>query len=324
MATLPEYKNIDEKKNFFVNGDVKVTINIEKIFAELDKFASTTDFIFRGCSEAKYKLYNSAQRVFLQSELYLQAKQTDERGELYDKWIESLISHCKNWNGHTVTKLLEASKIDPENSLAYLSYMQHYGVPTPLLDFTKDPYIALYFAIENISNRASDSEIDNYFSIYYTYTNHTAFESWASVFKKSIPNMKSGKIPYSDVTKNCLQLLLPDNEIYRLFNNSNIINQQGLFFYNNSPNMPQEECYKYYYRELEKGMKERGKPNALKELMVHEEFAGCFNIHKSLAPYILNKLKAKGINREFIYPDPYKLRDHAQHHSFSDIIIPRK
>jgi len=38
----------------------------------------------------------------------------------------------------------------PESKLEWLSIMQHYGVPTRMLDFTESSYVALYFALENI------------------------------------------------------------------------------------------------------------------------------------------------------------------------------
>lgn len=56
---LEEYTEIKEKEQFFVNGGSKINHNINKIFSEIEKYKTEENsFIFRGCSEAKYKLYS--------------------------------------------------------------------------------------------------------------------------------------------------------------------------------------------------------------------------------------------------------------------------
>jgi hypothetical protein len=72
-----------------------------------------------------------------------------------------------NWNAENARKF-EDHSIDifqskyhiycgtehvPKSKLAWLSVMQHYGVPTRLIDFSESPYIALYFAMESYTPR---------------------------------------------------------------------------------------------------------------------------------------------------------------------------
>ena len=246
---LEEYTTIEEKEEFFKNGEVKINVNLDKVFEKIVEFQEKgTSFIYRGCSEAKYRMYSSAQRLYINQELHRQVPE-DSISEHYRKFITESIESCKNWNNGVVKRLLESSGIDKNNSLAYLSYMQHFGVPTPLLDFTFNSYVALFFAIDSISYYPSDNEIDNYFSLYYTYSDASVFENWKYVFDK---NLKKEDISYEAIDNNNMSILLPENELYKIINSVNIINQQGLFFYNNHPWYPLERTYNEYVAFMKK------------------------------------------------------------------------
>ena len=248
---LEEYNTFKEKTPFFNNGDVKIDININSVFDTIGKFQKDGgSFIYRGCSEAKHKMYCSAQRLYMNRELHKQVKPSLIKSH-YRKFITELIESCKKWNNGVVKKLLIQSGIDENNTLAYLSYMQHFGVPTPLLDFTFNPYVALFFAVDNIQYLPSDNEIDNYFSLYYTYSDAYVFDSWKYVFDKSL---EKKSISYESIEANCMNILLPENELYKIMNSVNIINQEGLFFYNNHPWYPLERTYNDYVTSLKKDL----------------------------------------------------------------------
>lgn len=191
--------------------------------------------------------------------------------------------------------------------------MQHYGLPTPFLDFSYNPYVALFFAIDNIKFSPSDDPIDNYFSLYYSYEENTAFAAWKYVFNKSF---ESEDIPYEKVNDNFMSIIVPNEEIYKIVNSLNIIIQDGLFLYNNHPWYPIERTYREYIADIRKEM---GKEKYNTHMFL-EQICGCFNIHKSLIPAIKEKLKEMGITKDYIYPNVEKFKEQVTELGIKNIL----
>ncbi|MDR1737234.1 MAG: FRG domain-containing protein [Candidatus Symbiothrix sp.] len=303
---MEEYNSFEEKGIYFIFGDVRIDNDKDfNYYTDLLQVQyAQKNFIFRGVSEAKFKMFNSAQILWEKN-----SSEEDYYDEnKYDELIIFLMDECKKWNFGSIPNYFKTYSISDKNAVAYLSLMRHYGIPTPLIDFTKNPNNALYFAVESISDKCREShyEIDNYFSIYYTYQTNMAYDSFQDVFNKNRENKKAGEFDYSDLTKNGIVLITDDIDEFKIVNNIRIANQEGLFFYNNSPYLPIEEQYKG----VADSLLERVGRQEFDRLLVHDTFAGCLNFHKKYASHIKKVLNNMQITKEFIYPE---LSDLAKH-----------
>jgi hypothetical protein len=99
----------------------------------LDQELSETLWVFRGHKSTNYRLESTVERV---------ATKKAEWASIELKVLEEFRSLAR-------MHLSQADIPEPEDKLSWLALMQHYGVPTRLLDFTLSPYVALYFALIN-------------------------------------------------------------------------------------------------------------------------------------------------------------------------------
>lgn len=90
-------------------------------------------YAFRGHADAEWELESALERML--------------RGDAFAR--QALTFETRSLNSFrskfTVYNVIEA---EPGSTLGWLALMQHYGVPTRMLDFTESPYVALYFALE--------------------------------------------------------------------------------------------------------------------------------------------------------------------------------
>jgi len=90
-------------------------------------------YIYRGHANAAWPLQSSLERV------------------IGSKWCSAEARRFEDFSLDRFKAkfhLYDRENITPDSKLAWLSVMQHYGVPTRLVDFTESPYVALYFALE--------------------------------------------------------------------------------------------------------------------------------------------------------------------------------
>lgn len=144
----------------------------EEFKALVDKFPP--DIIYRGQSDSDWELESAWERAELEG--------------LYYNIEERLIKDFKR-----IAHYYLHNQEMPKTNLAWLALIQHHGTPTRLIDFTKSPYIASYFAFENLKNKSKHVAIwcVNKSNLY-----KAAFEIFQKKFK--ISEIISGQLSYFD------------------------------------------------------------------------------------------------------------------------------
>ncbi|TXI62760.1 MAG: FRG domain-containing protein [Flavobacterium sp.] len=249
--TLPTYNNLEEKSKLF-----RIEyINTEKEFDVFFDTHTISNGIYRGINSSQYKIYTSLQRSIITNDL---------QSVNYNDYIEKVIQH-KN-----LKKYFENFKI-PLSKLSILSYIQHYGGPSPLLDFAYNIKNALYFAVENLPDKHEEkNNINDFFSVFFINQGDIELLEISRVFE-SLKEQKelgkkifSGYDDYSDdllvshidkmLDINTLDVFLIDNnlnftDVYNTYNNIRIISQEGLFINNSHNTRPLEENLRVFFQE---------------------------------------------------------------------------
>jgi hypothetical protein len=146
---MKPYQTFAEKDPRFVVERLKTIADVQARLSDL----KSQGYYFRGQREASWKLVTAAQREWFGRSLHLRFSTIHD---FIQKHIEFQRS---NANAKFVVECPQL------NDIAVLSTMQHFGGPTPFLDFTTNTDAALFFATDGMQPDGSD-EITKWFSIY--------------------------------------------------------------------------------------------------------------------------------------------------------------
>lgn len=281
---MNEYSDLISKKEFF-----KTTHNITSkeeldqwINIELPKIEGnrTLHVAFRGVNEAKYKMYNSFQRLWSERNLNALSPSAQDR-------ILDMINHCKN---SVLARYLKRLGVIC-NDWYILSFLQHYGAASPFLDFSRQFKVALFFACDNVNYYESNNEIDNYISVYY-YKNVDVINAFSNSVYAMAREIAADLTPNKNLASNFWKEYMSFEKVSEIhdwyivpsysnstnisnkrgqkvttytISNLNSTNQDGEFVCNLDMSVPLEE------KIIKGGVK----------------YICCLNIHKGLVPYIV-------------------------------------
>ena len=293
MSTVQSYKSWAEKEAYYAdNRIINKPDDLDVIIHKLTEYEQQTKirYVFRGVSEAKYKLYTSAQRVW-------HTRNLEKNGISFLSFINGILQAAKKFNHGLLCDYFQRLGVTI-NDWLILSFLQHYGAPSPLLDFSKKVEAALFFGI-NTPSIPIENDLNHYFSIYYYKTVDITHYISKSIYKlikqddeikimdfettaqyETLQSQIWKKYAFLNLMEHHTTLIIPTYPNNRIIKNKenktiseyvianlNSTAQNGEFVCNGTSDKPLEEIFK-------SGTK---------------PYIHCINIHKSLREYIICK-----------------------------------
>lgn len=325
---LAEYGSTLQKSRYFDQVNIDAKEQFDNLFDELKL---KEGLLFRGVREAKWRLYSSLQRQWVTHKLY-------ESDVTYQEFLETLVEFARKEQKQALSKFLRLNRIDPENDIAVLSFLQHYGCPTPLLDWTYSFLISLYFAIDGIENKQSPKEIDSYFSVYHIEEKYFQSSSIKEIIEEGLKR-EHDKLKVT-VIENSKQEGVEEDQIGKIFSEKRLqlmakmMYGRGLvthltkikhlinfpisyfsdfdkdndlqFSLNNNMNIVNQYGAFTWNADSSKPLEQIGNEQVAEEYGDADgyRFCSCYNINKKLIEHIRKRLEEEGIIKDFIYPNP--------------------
>ena len=239
------YRSLSEKDGFFQPR--KTIRSIEELLSTLRQYQNC-GYVFRGQSNALWKIRSSALRWW-QDEWCGKCCKIDD----YLTFLNEALQYAQK---------IEFPQLQPQccfnNKRSWfgehekMGYLQHYGYPTPLIDFTHDFYVALYMATRNAKSVAThfsiymldpETEIDNEI---YPFEKLVVDNAETDDELKYMTNFYKGGLgtPESGWCAHSCVLIHKDSQLWcPHLAKERIASQGGLFVYMNSDTLSLEEYF---------------------------------------------------------------------------------
>jgi hypothetical protein len=161
MGQLKEYNNLDEKADNFTVRVIDTVKDFENFWAE----NLENNSIWRGVPESKWMLYTSLQRFWIENNF-------QDSFEEVKNYLNHVISYAKKWNFEFIENYLKNYGFSYTTIYTYLSILRHYRAPTPILDWSRNFKVGLFFGAFYSETIKKDNQNENYFSLYSLSPNH--------------------------------------------------------------------------------------------------------------------------------------------------------
>lgn len=163
---LQEYRTYEEKQEFFLHS---IANNVECFKELIEPFLKLPgEFLFRGVKDRTFKMFSSIQRMSISQSSIQQLDLTYAVFNVLQKFKDNtfLMEELKR-------QMMSEAKITDYSILAFI---QHFGGPSPLIDFTSNLSTALFFAFDG-------KEEHKYASLYIVPKNPFEFGEVAKIYK---------------------------------------------------------------------------------------------------------------------------------------------
>jgi len=131
------------------------------------KYSDATDLLFRGQSNAQWRLSTTLER-------YMERVTGSNKVEMWTYYL--MMSHAKSrietftantWDlpdhKEYLDWLIQSKSWHGDlPALEYMAYLRHHGFPSPLLDWSMSPFVAAYFAFRDVTSNAESVAIFAY------------------------------------------------------------------------------------------------------------------------------------------------------------------